>query len=165
MPPRDELAHRFADLEAAIESAVEDGGLVRLDGRAMRTADDLWEHYGHHFSFPTPGENRPAFHEYIRDLAWFQAFSYLTVIEHATFVLAGEPAERATFRRLLSRHRAELGEQPGEGIPIRLGVPFRCARQCSDPLTAVSSRATPVTCVDQRDTIPSPLPSHRRGET
>jgi hypothetical protein len=91
-----------SDLDTAIESAEDDGGLVRLDARAMRTADELWDVYGRHFSFPTTVENWPAFHEYIRDLSWFQAFSYLTVIEHAGFVLADEPLERATFRRLLS---------------------------------------------------------------
>ncbi|MBF4462278.1 MULTISPECIES: barstar family protein [unclassified Rathayibacter] len=109
-----EVAAGDSKLEMRKEEAEMDGGLVEISSHRMRTVEQLWTSYGEAFAFPWQVENWPSFSEQMRDLSWYQAFSFLVVISESEELLADDPGESETFKRISSR----IG-QAWENSPVK----------------------------------------------
>ena len=97
-----EVEDEDSQLADLIDVTETDGGLMQLHGSGMRTVEQLWDCYGRALAFPRKVENWPSFAEQMRDLSWYQAFSFLILIRGSGELLADDPGERETFRRISS---------------------------------------------------------------
>ena len=102
------------DSEAVAALIATDFGAC-LNGLRMRTFDHLMDEYARVFAFPDHfGRNWAAFDEFITDLSWLPARSYLTVIANASEVMADELGDRPTYLRLIH----EAGQTWGRSFAL-----------------------------------------------
>lgn len=109
-----EVEDEDSQLTDLIDVTETDGGLIELHASGMRTVEQLWDCYGRALAFPWKVENWPSFAEQMRDLSWYQAFSFLILVRGSGELLADDPGERETFRRMSSM----IG-QAWENSPVR----------------------------------------------
>jgi RNAse (barnase) inhibitor barstar len=105
---------------------------VDVDGRRMRTFDDLLEELDTAFTLPDYfGRNWDALDECLADLSWLRGDAYVVVVRHGDEVLEDEQADQlATFVRLLDRVAGEWAEptdldQPWGHEAVPFHVVFR----------------------------------------
>jgi RNAse (barnase) inhibitor barstar len=95
------------ETQAQISSTLPPDGLifsVRLDARAMRDAQGVFEQFSQKLQFPVYfGWSWDALLDCLRDFGWLPARRYLIVIDHADVLLCEEPEDRKTFFNIVER--------------------------------------------------------------
>ncbi len=133
--------HHLAQAQAdavILEATAMDALVVRLDGRRMRTVNDLFKEYVREFQFPEYfGWNWDAFDECMSELESVPARVYLTVIQHADEVLAEAPEALPVLLRQLENFGAHWGNAFALDAAWGGGeVPFNTIMVVSHPLSS-----------------------------
>jgi hypothetical protein len=95
--------------------------LFRLNGRRMKSHDDLFSEFSRVCEFPDYfGRNWPALSDCLEDMLWLDRVEhFLLVIDHWPDLLSEAPADREVLMRILGQvgsNWAYLGYE-GEGSP------------------------------------------------
>lgn len=105
-----------AGAQASITEAGQVGVVVEVDGSEGRTLNAFFAAVSMALNFPDYfGMNWEAFRDCLTDLCWLPTDLYLIVFKNADQLLVDEPAERASFLRIISIAAEEWS------VPVALG--------------------------------------------
>ena len=110
----------------------------------MLNVDQLFDAFAAAAQFPDYfGRNWPAFDECLADLEWLPASTYIVILRNPQRLLEQEPAELATFWRIIGKVAAEWAEEVSLGEWWdRPGIPFHVVLDMSPNVILAQGKAT-----------------------